>query len=147
MSELLENLNTRYLNKAYLQDDFGNKGIIYTNYKISVLKRWVALYKISKYCRTTFNPPKIEKIDYKGMDEKVKKILNDVDIPDKVKKRLCFFPKSVSVNTETRFDLIKFKNYLIQRKLDCIYLSQEDYEGEFPPLRNKLIKRKKRKWS
>ena len=62
------------------------------------------------------------------------------------RKRLCFFPKHLSIPKESKFDLIKFKDYLIERKLDCIYISREDYEKELPPKREKLIKRKKRKW-
>jgi hypothetical protein len=146
MSELLESLNTRYLNRIFLTDDYNVDGIIFTNYKVSVIKKWIVLFKRSKYCTTTYNPPKIEKIDYKGMDDEVKKLLEDVNISEDVKKRLCFFPKHLSIPKESKFDLIKFKDYLIERKLDCIYISREDYEKELPPKREKLIKRKKRKW-
>ena len=147
MSELLENLNIKYLNQAFLKDDYGKQGVIYTNYKISVLKKWIALFKISKHCTITYNPPKVEKIDYKGMDKEVKNLLKDVNISEEIKKRLCFFPKNITIPKESKFDLIKFKNYLNQRKLDCVYLSREEYDKELPPKREKLIKRKKRKWS
>ena len=88
MSELLESLNTRYLNRIFLTDDYNVDGIIFTNYKVSVIKKWIVLFKRSKYCTTTYNPPKIEKIDYKGMDDEVKKLLEDVNISEDVKKRL-----------------------------------------------------------
>ena len=39
MSEQLQNLEMKYLNKLYLLDDFDVEGVIYTNYKASIIKK------------------------------------------------------------------------------------------------------------
>jgi len=146
MSELLENLEIRYLNVIYLLDDYGNEGVMYTNYKVSVIKKWICLFRGSKYCKVTHDPPKIINLNYNGKDDEVKSLLKDVDIPEKTKKRLLFFPKYISVPEEKLFDLDKFSKYLIKRKLDHVYLTREEYDKELPPKRKKLIKKKKRIW-
>ncbi len=146
MSERLNNLSMRYLNQVFLIDDCGNEGVIYTNYKVSVVKKWIALFRNSSYCKITHDPPKKLDIDYKGVDDEVKTLLKDVNISDEIKKKLCFFPQHVIVKEEKIFDLNKFVEYLTKRKLDHIYLTRDEYDSELPPKRKKLIKKKKRIW-
>ena len=147
MSERLQNLKMRYLNSLYLEDDIGKQGVIYTNYKVSVVKRWIALFRGSKYCTITHDPPKIITIDYKGKDDAVKNLLKDVDIPEEKKRKLCYFPSYVSVPKENIFELNKFINYLKDRNLDHEFLTRKEHDSELPKRRKKLIKiNKKKRW-
>ena len=146
MSKQLENLETKYLNKLYLLDDFDVEGVIYTNYKKSIMKKWIALFKTSKHCTVYHDPPKKLMIDYKGKDEAVKNLLKNVNIPEATKKRLNFFPEYVVVHKECKFDLLKFVEYLKKRKYDFEFLTRAEHDKDSPPEREKLFKTKKKKW-
>ena len=146
MSELLNNLNTKYLNKVFLLDDYDKEGVIWTNYKVSVVKKWLALFRSSKYCTITHNPPKKVIIDYKGKDVAVKNLLKDVNISEEDKKRLTFFPEYVTVKNERKFNLDLFVIYLNKRNKDFFFLTRDEYEKELPLQRKKPFKVKKRKW-
>ncbi len=147
MSKLLNNLNTKYLNQVFLLDDYDREGVIWTNYKVSVVKKWLALFRTSKYCTITYDPPKKVLIDYKGKDVAVKNLLKDVDISEEDKKKLTYFPEYVIVRQEKKFDLTLFVKYLNKRKKDFFFLTRDEYEQELPPVREKPFKaKKKRKW-
>ena len=146
MSELLENLQIRYLNKMFLQDDYCEKGVLYTNFKKSVVKRWISLFRGSKFCTITYDPPKIINLELEDVEKEVKTALENVNIPEKVKRKLSYFPKYISVPEESLFDINKFIDYLEKREFDFAYLSKDEYEKELPPKRKVLIKSKRKKY-
>ena len=54
MSETSSNLSNRYINKMFLRDDYNNAIVLFTNYKPSVIKKWLMIYKYSKHIKDNY---------------------------------------------------------------------------------------------
>jgi hypothetical protein len=117
----------------FLRDDYNNAIVLFTNYKPSVIKKWLMIYKYSKHCRIDYEEPLV--IESPNVDA-IKEAASE--FPG-VK-----FPVAVKFTKEFKLDIIKFVNYLGKQGYDIVYKTKAEYEKD-NPVKQPFIRPKRKK--